>query len=396
MRWSALLVLAACSENNFSSIGEPTTPVTDAGPTEPSTDPEETEPTDPPDPVLEPVADAGADQSVTATDVVSLDGSGSSDPGGLVPLVYSWSVLSAPGGSSAAFDDPTAEQPQFTTDVHGTYTLELTVQNTAGLWDSTPDKVEIVAEPQEPVADAGLDQIVSPLGEAFLDGNASYDPGGLTPLAYEWTMLSQPPGSTTTLQGADTATPQFFVDLAGDYLFELTVQNSAGLWDTTPDPVLVTATPLQGFYVQLSWNSPADLDLHLLEAGGAFFDSPSDCNFCNVSPAWGLPGGVDNPSLDADAIYGFGPETITIDDPYDQIYTVKAHYYGEDGARSCTGNCAVTVGTVDIFLDGILVDTFVNTLTSDDDVWNVATISWPTGIVTPIQTIGSSPLFSCF
>jgi hypothetical protein len=397
MRLSVLVVLVACSENNFSSIGEPASPGTDT-----TTPPEATEPDDDtevptvPDLVEEPIADAGPDQQVTAADAVILDGTASSDPAGLVPLVYEWSVTSAPNGSAAALDDPTAAQPVLTTDIFGEYVVELTVQNTEGLWDSTPDEVHINADPQEPVADAGVDQVVAPLGDAVLDGTASYDPGGLTPLAYEWTLVSQPPGSTTTLQSTTSATPQFFVDLAGDYVFELTVQNSEGLWDSTPDQVVVTATPLQGFYVQLSWDVGSDLDLHLLEAGGTFFDSPSDCNFCNRNPAWGAAGGTDNPSLDADAIQGFGPETITIEDPSNQIYTIKVHYYGENGNASCSGACAVTTGTVDIYLDGILVDSFVNTLTSDGDVWTVATIDWPAGIVTPIQALGSSPKVDCF
>src|SRR5688500_18943718 len=85
----------------------------------------------------------------------------------------------------------------------------------------------------EPVADAGPDQQQTPLVEVVLDGTASHDPSGLAIVAMDWAIVSAPSGSTASLDDAGAARPSFFADLAGEYVFELTVQNEAGAWDST-------------------------------------------------------------------------------------------------------------------------------------------------------------------
>jgi hypothetical protein len=371
------MIVVGCSENQLSSITEPAAV--------------------PPDPDA-PVADAGPDAQVNPGDGATLDGSGSSDPNGLVPLVYAWTLVSYPQGSSAQVDGLDTVHPTLNTDLAGDYTLELTVQNTELLWDETPDRVVITAVApavDEPVSDAGPDQEVAPLDTIELDGTASYDPAGLDLTAFKWTIVSQPAGSTSTLSNANVARPNLFADLAGDYVLELDVQNSAGVWDSTPDAITVTAVPLDNFYVQLSWNSAADLDLHLMEEGGRLFDSPTDCNYCETSPAWGAAGATDNPSLDWDAIFGYGPETITIEAPANGEYTIAVHYYGKDGQNNCS-NCPQSEATVDIYIDGTIAASYTNTLSDDGDVWTVATLDWPSGNITDVDSMGSTDKITCF
>ncbi len=87
-----------------------------------------------------PVANAGADQTPPVTDIVTLDGSGSSDVDGDL-LTYSWSFSSKPALSSATLTGSTMMNPSFMVDVSGTYVVQLIVND--GTVDSAPDTVVI-------------------------------------------------------------------------------------------------------------------------------------------------------------------------------------------------------------------------------------------------------------
>jgi hypothetical protein len=89
-----------------------------------------------------PVADAGQDQRIKPTSLVSLNGSGSSDADGDT-LTYNWSFVSLPAGSSANLSDPASQTPTFTADLNGTYVLSLSVND--GTLSSGTDTVKITA-----------------------------------------------------------------------------------------------------------------------------------------------------------------------------------------------------------------------------------------------------------
>lgn len=91
-----------------------------------------------------PVADAGEDETVewdAGGNVVTLDGTGSSDPDD-DPLTYSWSISSGPTGAS--LDDATSATPELSLPGLGTWELELVVND--GEFDSEPDQVTVVVE----------------------------------------------------------------------------------------------------------------------------------------------------------------------------------------------------------------------------------------------------------
>jgi hypothetical protein len=187
-----------------------------------------------------PIANAGPDQSVHANGLVTLDGSGSSDPDGN-PITYAWSFLSRPAGSSAPFSNPTIVNPTFVADQPGDYVIQLIVTDSLGA-ASQPDQVTISTLNSAPSAEAGPDQAVIHIGTTVqLDGTQSYDPDG-DPITYEWTFASMPPGSNTTLIDANTATPSFLADVYGTYLVRLIVSDP---WTQSGDTMSVSFANVQ-------------------------------------------------------------------------------------------------------------------------------------------------------
>lgn len=75
-----------------------------------------------------------------------------------------------------------------------------------------------------PVAITGAAQSVVQGALVSLDGSASSDANG-DALTYQWNFVSKPTGSSANLTGANTATPNFMTDVAGDYLVGLVVSD---------------------------------------------------------------------------------------------------------------------------------------------------------------------------
>ncbi|MBN2373259.1 hypothetical protein JXL19_05700, partial [bacterium] len=182
-----------------------------------------------------PVADAGADQTAFINDTVTLDGSGSYDPDGDPIAGYAWSFVSVPPGSSATLSDSTAVNPTFVPDKHGAYQIQLIVND--GVEDSDPDAVTITIQNRKPLADAGSDQTASVGDTVTLDGSGSYDTDN-DPLTYSWSFTSVPPGSSATISDPTAVNPTFNVDVFGDYIIQLVVND--GIEDSDPDIVRIS------------------------------------------------------------------------------------------------------------------------------------------------------------
>ncbi len=189
---------------------------------------------------VKPVANAGDDQSVYVGSLVTLDGSGSSDPDG-DQVTYNWAFQSKPQNSSATLNNPTSASPTFTVDKAGTYVVKLIVND--GALNSDPDTVTISNINVAPVADAGMDQAITTIGTTVqLDGTQSYDPDG-DPITYQWAFTSIPDGSTASLADADTATPTFTADVHGEYVVQLVVKDTSLL--SAQDAVVISFTNIK-------------------------------------------------------------------------------------------------------------------------------------------------------
>lgn len=186
-------------------------------------------------------ADAGPDQSVNEGDVVTLDGSGSTNG-----VTFEWIQIAGPPVDN--FDDTmNPEQPTFTAPSVpiGGVTITFSLVISFGDVLSAPDTVDITVKNlnNRPIADAGDPQMVSESAVVTLDGTNSFDPDG-DPLAFSWTQTGI---QTVELTGADTATPSFMapdiVDPTGEVLtFRLVVTD--GIKDSDPAFVEVTVTPV--------------------------------------------------------------------------------------------------------------------------------------------------------
>ena len=183
-----------------------------------------------------PIADAGPDQTVYVGDTVQLDGSKSSDVDGDL-LTFHWSFTSRPAGSMASLSDPSAVKPTFVLDVHGSYLVQLIVNDVTV--DSDSKTVTITTQNSKPVANAGPDQTVYVGDTVQLDGSKSSDMDG-DPLSLLWSFASTPIGCIATLSDPTAISPTFRVDLPGIYVVQLIVND--GTVDSTPKTMTVTTT----------------------------------------------------------------------------------------------------------------------------------------------------------
>ena len=140
------------------------------------------------------VAAAGPDQTVSAGQTVTLDGTAST-----LAQTFAWT---SPAGISLT--NPTSANPTFTAPATpGVYTFTLTVTGPGGPASATVDITVIPA--QAAVANAGPNQTGIQRGaKVTLDGSASTGAG-----TYLWTQVVSAGDPTATLTGANTAKPTF-------------------------------------------------------------------------------------------------------------------------------------------------------------------------------------------
>jgi hypothetical protein len=203
-----------------------------------------------------------------------------------------------------------------------------------------------------------LDVFGSVIDETFIEGNVT---------------ANGQSSAFTVVEGSFEASVEL-VD--GENAITVTVDDGQGQNASATITVYLVPYALR---IELTWNTDnaTDLDAHLIRPGSTFNDPVGDCYYGNPNPDWGLPEvTTDNPNLDRDDFNGYGPETITLLQPYEQgDYQFKVHYYpeGETGAP--------TLATVRIYINEVLV-TELSQEMAFGEVWDCATINWPSGTVT--------------
>ncbi|MHC4278176.1 MAG: PKD domain-containing protein, partial [Planctomycetota bacterium] len=172
-----------------------------------------------------PVADAGPDVSATTDEVITFDGSGSTDPdvGGTI-ISYDWDFGDTASGSGVS--------PTHSYGAGGTYTVTLTVTDDLGATDQ--DTLTVTVN-QAPVAVAGPDVIALPGEVITFDGSGSTDSDG-TIVSYDWDF-----GDTATGSGVS---PTHSYGAGGTYTVTLTVTDDNNATDQDTLTVTVHQAPV--------------------------------------------------------------------------------------------------------------------------------------------------------
>ena len=213
-----------------------------------------------------PVANAGPNQTVSAGTLVTLNGSGSTNPSGVGTLSYSWVFTSRPPNTHATLASWWTVSPSFVADVPGNFVITLTVSNSTA---SSTASVTISTLNSPPVANAGPNQTVALGSTVTLNGSGSSDVDG-DPLTYQWGLIQRPLGSTAGLTASNTVTPTFVADKAGTYVAQLYVSDGHSTSSATVTISTLNTPPVAnagagqvvpvGAPVQLNGSGSTDVD----------------------------------------------------------------------------------------------------------------------------------------
>jgi plastocyanin len=162
-----------------------------------------------------------------------------------------------------------------------------------------------------------------------LDGSKSYDQDGNS-LSYSWSIISVPGGSLAALSSTSAVQPTFTADTAGNYVFQLVVND--GTTNSTASTVTISTTnsapvanagPDQtvqfGATVQLDGSSSTDVDGNLLAYNWTLISAPAGSAATLSGPATARPTFViDRPGnyvaqlVVNDGVLSSIPSTVTV------------------------------------------------------------------------------------
>ncbi len=201
-------------------------------------------------------------------------------------------------------------------------------------------------------------------------------PGAVT---CAWSASMRPTTSNGTFSAPTSCTStNYFADVVGTHVVSFNVSDGLGGTSQCTTPITVTANG--DLWIELTWNRPNDMDLHLLHpnAGPAssstsWFNTTWDCDYVNTNPNW-TAGLQSDPSLDRDDITGQGPENTRINTPVQNLnYTIGVHVYSYAAAAPVTS-------TLKLYCGGQLVTTQTRTMSVVKDMWVVGTVRFQTGV----------------
>ncbi|MBL7965358.1 MAG: T9SS type A sorting domain-containing protein [Prolixibacteraceae bacterium] len=340
-----------------------------------------------------PIANAGSDISSGEGLIVSLDGSGSSDPNGGT-ITYLWTAPEGITLSSNTSPQPSFTAPEVLQDTP--YTFSLIVNN--GFSNSSADQVTITIKQvnKAPVANAGNDHSPYEGTLVTLDGSQSYDLDN-DALTFLWTAPSGIVLSSTSAKKPTFVTPN--VNSETKLIFTLNVTD--GKLTSAPDEVIITvrnvnAQPLanagidkqadEGTLVLLDGSGSSDPDNNVLTFKWTAPEGIILSNATSAKPSFTAP------EIQADKTYAF---TLVVSDGEidsysdEVIITVKqvnkAPVANAGKDQSVNENSTYTLdGTASFDSDGDLLT--YNWIAPSGISLNSATVSKPSFITPDVLT----------
>ncbi|MBA4410697.1 MAG: hypothetical protein C0397_14895, partial [Odoribacter sp.] len=215
----------------------------------------------------------------------------------------------------------TAQKPTFTAPevaANTNYTFSLVVND--GSLSSTADQVVITVKQvnKAPIANAGSDQSPNEGTLVALDGSASSDPDGSTPLTYLWTPPAGITLSSNTAQKPTFTAPEVAANT--NYTFSLVVND--GSLSSTADQVVITVKQVNKAPVANAGPDQTVAQNHLVSLNGSL---STDLDNDLLTYLWTAPAGIvlSNSNM---ANPEFQSPNVTIDTDYS--FTLKVN----DGA----------------------------------------------------------------
>jgi hypothetical protein len=122
------------------------------------------------------------------------------------------------------------------------------------IYDQIKNVTDVAAAFRDPNPQPCQLQIVEVGSTVQLNGTSSFDVFQ-NPLTYNWTLISRPPQSNSTLNARDTGTPTFVADVLGEYAISLRVSNGLLISPSRE------ATVLAGISYNFSTSSEYDVQI---------------------------------------------------------------------------------------------------------------------------------------
>ena len=194
-------------------------------------------------------------KEVLVSEVLNLSARESNDVDGDI-LTYLWDVVVQPSNANSELNNYRTVDAEFLADTIGEYEIQLAVSD-GEVWSTTNIDINVVEANRAPIANAGQDQIIVLGQRAQLSAMASYDLDEQA-LQYRWSLIQKPTDSLIELAVTDQETVMVELDVEGEYVFSLIVND--GQVDSSPSQVRITVSADQKPVAKIKVNTAVYLN----------------------------------------------------------------------------------------------------------------------------------------